>query len=335
MLLLVVRAVCALSAFVVCCPYSRCQNAVIDKPSDRSQADRDMGSTRTVERSIELGPYVVRIAEDAGPRILGFARTGGPDLFASLPDAVIDVPGLETFHFLGGHRLWSAPEVPQTTYQPDDSDVEIAFDGEIVRVSAKPDGSGLAKRISLVHRDGKVIVDHELTNAGTEPVYVAPWAITQFAPGGVAYLPHSQETADPFGVLPNRSLVVWPYTDLGAPEISFGLRFTAVSASSRSEKMKIGLRNSLGWLAYSAHGEIFVKWSAVHDDGSPYVDSDASVQCYRDERFLELETLGPLTTLDPGGTVSHRETWATLSTEGDDIEEFLARLEPDPVTMLP
>jgi len=32
-------------------------------------------------------------------------------------------------------------------------------------------------------------------------------------------------------------------------------------------------------------------------------------ECYCNPHFLELETMGPRTTLAPGESVSHRETW--------------------------
>ena len=332
-MLLLVGAPLYLISLGVCIFYSRSRNADRGKPSGRGRTNRDMNSTPTPERRVELGPYVVRVAEKAGPRILGFARRGGPDLFAHLPEAVIDVPGLDRFHFLGGHRLWRAPESPGVTYQPDDAGAVVVFDGQQVDVVGLPDRDGVRKRMLLEHQGGKLIVDHELSNTGDEPVDVAPWAITQLAPGGVAYVPHSTQLADAHGVVPNRSLVLWPYTDLGAPEFGFESSFTAVAASGRPEKMKVGLSNERGWLAYLSGRELFIKWSSLHIEGAVYVDRDASVQCYRDERFLELETLGPLATLDPGDTVSHRETWASLSIGEDGVEDVLARIGPDPVTM--
>jgi hypothetical protein len=294
-----------------------------------------MKSDPMAERKIDLGPYVVRMAESAGPRVLGVTRDGGPDLFGYLPDAVIDTPGMDSYRFLGGHRMWRAPEIPETTYQPDDRGVVVSFDGHHLRALGPADLDGVKKRLTMSHSHGKLIVDHELINEGPMPVDTAPWAITQFAPGGVAYVPHTTEPVDLHGVQPNRELVLWPYTDLGAPELGFEPSFTTVAASGREAKTKIGLSNSRGWVAYSSQGAIFVKWSSLHVEGQTYADRNASVQCYRDERFLELETLGPLATLHPGTTVLHREVWALLSAKDTEIDKILMRLEPDPVTMQP
>lgn len=229
--------------------------------------------------------------------------------------------------------MWRAPEIPGVMYQPNDRGVVVAFDGQRLDAAGLPDREGVHKRMILEHSDGTLVVDHEISNLGAEAVDLAPWAIAQLAPGGVAYVLHLMQLADAHGVAPNRSLVLWPYTDLGAPEFAFGPSLTAVAASDRPERMKVGLSNERGWLAYLSERELFIKWSHVHIATERYVDRNASVQCYRDERFLELETLGPLATLHPGDTVSHRETWASLSIGEDDIEDVLARIGPDPVTM--
>src|SRR5215510_2464699 len=65
------------------------------------------------------------ITRSVGPRIISFGFKGGENLFAEVPEAVIDTPDDDVFHFYGGHRLWHAPEEPRRTYLPDDSPVDI------------------------------------------------------------------------------------------------------------------------------------------------------------------------------------------------------------------
>jgi hypothetical protein len=64
------------------------------------------------------------------------------------------------------------------------------------------------------------ITDHSLTNQGLWPIETAPWAITQLKPGGVAILPQQVGPADPDGVQPNRTLALWPYTDIGSAHLN-------------------------------------------------------------------------------------------------------------------
>jgi hypothetical protein len=75
-----------------------------------------------------------------------------------------------------------------------------------------------------------------------------------------------------------------------------------------------------------------VKWAA-HRDGGNYLDFGASAQCYRDERFIELETLGPLTNLHPGKEVRHREVWTVHDLGNGTLDEYLATLPTQPMEM--
>ncbi len=278
--------------------------------------------------AIDLGPVTVTVARDAGPRVLGYARRGGPDLFARLPGAVIDHPGAGTYAFLGGHRLWVAPEVPAVTYRPDDQPVAVEASGGGVRLTGPPDADGIVKEIA-VRQDGELtVVDHVLRHEGGRPLRVAAWAITQLAVGGVAVLPHSPAPADPDGVLPNRSVSLWPYTD--PAEVELAASELRIAATARPTRVKVGTQNRRGWLAYSAGGEVFVKWAPLHRDDRAYPDLGSSAECYRDHRFLELETLGPLTDLPPGAELRHREVWRMIPQDGGRLEDLLAGLPADP-----
>ncbi len=280
--------------------------------------------------TFDFGPVQVRVGATAGPRIVGYARTEGPDVFASLPDSVIEHPAIGTYRFIGGHRLWRAPEVPAVTYHPDDAPVQITEIDDGFDVVGVPDRDGVIKRLSLRQSGQFTIVDHWLDNNGQDTVRTAPWAITQLTPGGVAVLPQSEQPSDTDRVRPNRHMVLWPYTNLSDPEIEFELNRVVVRATSRPSKMKIGQPNYRGWMAYALGGELFIKWSDLHKHGAPYADLGASTQCYRDERFLELETLGPLVTLHPGARVVHREIWQLRSFNDETLQQTLNSLPPVP-----
>ena len=77
------------------------------------------------------GDLTLTFAE-TGPRITGLRVGDQENLFAELPGLVIERPGEEPFRFLGGHRLWLAPEVPAVTYLPDDEAVAFThYDGHL------------------------------------------------------------------------------------------------------------------------------------------------------------------------------------------------------------
>lgn len=273
---------------------------------------------------------VLEVVLDAGPRILGCRRLDGPSPFARLPNEVIDHPAAGTFAFIGGHRLWRAPEVPATTYQADDRPVRLHRHDDLLAITGHPDTDGIVPTLEVRPAGDDLVVDHVLRHTGEAPIRCAPWAITQLAVGGTAILPLADEPADPDGVQPNRALVLWPYTDPADPDLDLRHDEVRIHSSTESVKAKVGAANRRGWLAYALDGELFVKWAAPHDDEADHVDFGATAQCYRDHRFLELETLGPVTTLEPGASIRHRETWSLRPLGDRPLDDVLADLPTIP-----
>jgi hypothetical protein len=107
---------------------------------------------------------------------------------------------------------------------------------------------------------------------------------------------------------------------------------TLIRGAEDPHPFKIGVENRRGWLAYRRSGEVFVKWSRTHRDDADYLDRGASAQVYRNDRFIELETLSPLTVLAPGERIEHREVWrlhrASVDSIGD-LTEALERIEAE------
>jgi hypothetical protein len=255
------------------------------------------------------------ITKSVGPRIIGLALQQGESLFAVLPDDKAECPGLGTFSFRGGHRLWSAPEDFRTTYIPDDDPLSIEEVPEGLLVTQPIQvRTGMQKslRITLPGRGARVMIDHTLENRGNEPVELAPWAITQLKPGGVGILPQPAGAVDKDGLLPNRQIALWPYTQIDSPYITWGDRFVFVQAAMQDGALKVGFPNPDGWLGYALEGTLFVKHAEFRPQAS-YYDRQSSSECYCNPRFLELETLGPRSTLEPGQGTTHREVWAIHS----------------------
>ena len=162
------------------------------------------------------------ITQSVGPRVLSLSFNDGENIMAELPDAILNCPGSGLFHAYGGHRLWHAPEEPGRTYLPDDFPVEIVpmENGYLVTQDVETQ-TGLQKSMEICLQGDapKVVITHRLSNHGLWPVTCAPWAITQLKTGGVAVLPQSCEGT---GVLPNRSLALWPYTNPSNPNVTWG-----------------------------------------------------------------------------------------------------------------
>jgi len=274
---------------------------------------------------VKNGALSLWITHAVGPRIIGLSVGAGSNLLAVLPDATTITPTGKLYRFHGGHRLWRGPEDLELTYVPDDKPVTVSNVSAFGLAFAQPPEqlSGIQKRMTVTLPDdtATVVIDHEISNQGNELAELAPWAITQLRPGGFGILPMSQAAT---GLLPNRRLTLWPYTQMNSSHIEWGDRYVFVHANMLDNKLKIGWANPDGWLGYWIDDILFVK-QAAFQDGADYVDYGSSTECYCDPRFLELETLGPRTTLEPGESVSHRETWRLFECAGLNAEESAVR----------
>ena len=269
------------------------------------------------------------VTRSAGPRILSLRFLGGENLLAEQPNAVAQRPDGSLYHFVGGHRLWHAPEHMPRTYVLDSAPVEIEpiADGLLVRQPVEVE-TGMEKTIQIGLRVDvpQITVTHTLVNRGLWPVECAAWAITQFKTGGLAILPQADEDT---GLLPNRNLAIWPYTDMSNPNLRLGRRHILLQANMQSP-FKIGFANPRGWLAYWNMGVLFVK-QADYQPEARYYDFGSSSECYCNDQFIELETLSPIRLIQPGGSLTHVEHW-TLSAlahgprDEDEVELLLAYL---------
>jgi hypothetical protein len=269
--------------------------------------------------SLDNASLSLLVTQSVGPRIISLSLHGEENILASLPDAVAVRPDGKAFHFYGGHRLWHAPEHMPRTYGIDDSPVKIIPlpNGLSITQPTEPEtGIQKALRIELVDDQPKITITHTLTNHNTWAVECAPWAITQFKPGGVAILPLNRADS---GLLPNRSLAIWSYTDMSSPCLHWGREYLWLDAQMTSP-FKIGFSNPRGWIAYTLNGSLFVK-CAEYQANAEYYDFGSSSECYCCDAFLELETIAPITKLQPGKAVSHIEIWELYKTSVSIVSE--------------
>jgi hypothetical protein len=251
----------------------------------------------------------------AGPRIVRLSLAGSSEnLLAETPEVSWETP-YGTYHLYGGHRLWCAPEKAGITSQPDDADLRIELISQGVRLIGAPQPvGGLSKILEVRLEAGRagVRLRHRLTNHGDAPVELAPWAITQLPLGGQAILPQPTQPVDKDGLLPNRSLVLWPYTHWCDPRLKLGDEMIIVNGIPLADKFKIGYKNCSGWAGYLRQGIFFGKKFETHEHGN-YADLGCNLEIYCDHRCLELETLGPLCTLEPGEALDYAEEWIILT----------------------
>ena len=263
--------------------------------------------TRTLESKHPRLEYLT----EAGPRIVRlFLGDSSQNLLVELPNAVIPTP-VGDYHLRGGHRLWHAPEVIPRTYVPDDAGLEVAeIPGGVRLIGPTEASTGMQKSIEIqLSADRPVItLRHLVRNDGVWPVELAPWAITQLPLGGMAILPQQAEPLDAARLLPNRQLVIWPYTRWSDSRLQLGEDYILLHAQPLQPPCKIGYLNRRGWVGYLRHEVLFVKRFAAAPAAS-HVDFGCNAESYCNDEFIEVETIGPLAKLDPGQSAEHVETW--------------------------
>jgi hypothetical protein len=263
---------------------------------------------------LDNGELRLEYLTESGPRIVRLLLHGSADnLLAEVPHLSWSTPhGL--YFPRGGHRLWVAPEMVGRTAIPDDDglQVEPLPDGvRLLQPTERPTGIRKSLEIHLPPGEPRAVLHHELANDGPASVEVAPWAITMLRPGGVAVLPQPTEPADPDGLLPNRSLVLWPYTHWRDPRIHPTDPFLFIDSRPLGSPCKVGTLNRSGWSGYLSGDVLFVKRYAAQPD-QPHTDMGCNTEVYVCHAYLELESLAPLCRLNPGDSVMHTETWEVL-----------------------
>ncbi|MBI5305423.1 MAG: hypothetical protein HY868_25060 [Chloroflexi bacterium] len=248
---------------------------------------------------------------DVGPRIIRFGFVGEANEFKEYADQLGKTGGDE-WRIYGGHRLWHAPEVLPRTYAPDNSPIKFETLGDGIKLIQPVERTtGIAKEIELhlAPNAASARVVQRLTNHNVWAVEFAPWALSVMAQGGKAILPLPRRGEHPADLQAANRLVLWHFTDMSDPRWTWGNKYILLRQdATMSRPQKLGASVPDGWCAHARDGHLFVKRTAFQSDAQ-YTDLGCSVETFTNADMLELETLGPLTRLEPGATVEHVETW--------------------------
>jgi hypothetical protein len=268
------------------------------------------------------------ITLDVGPRIIRYAFPGEKNVFVEMPEQLGGV-GEKDWKIRGGHRLWTAPEGPHS-YAPDNGPVtykKISETAVDVTEPANPEfGFQKTLRVELL-ADEVVRITYLLTNTSASVLNISPWVLSVMAPGGVALIPqppldlHPSEfpegrEAKDEEFLPNRELVLWPFTDLSDGRYAFSENFLRVTYRPEKPATKLGLKLATGWVAYQNGENVFAKHFA-YDPAQPYPDRGCNFEVFTNVTILELESLAPALPLAPGATATHVEHWVLRKSAAD------------------
>lgn len=266
---------------------------------------------------------------DVGPRIIYYAIDGSENILYEDRQDLINKGGDffdknfhkgEMWHIYGGHRLWRSPE-DLASYYPDNYpiDVEILDNGAVFTAKPEIETTGLQKIIKITYEDGIFTVEHKFVNKSSKPTKCSLWALTVLDKGGIAYYPYTTEDT---GLLPNRNLVMWAYTDIRDKRIKIVNEGVILRQDKKAKSaLKLGFLNQTGEHYYLRGDTLFsVIVDKAKKDGA-YPDWSCSTETYTNEIMLELETISELKELKPEESAVHTEKWRLF---GKDTDVFKA-----------
>jgi hypothetical protein len=260
---------------------------------------------------VSNGELELVLTGEVGPRVIRLGFAGQRNLFAEMKGQMGGTNEKE-WMIRGGHRLWIAPEAKPLTYELDNAPVQIrAIRNGVKTVQATGPLSGVQKTMefTMAPRRNEVKVVHTLTNRSRKPVTLSPWALTVMAPHGMAIIPLPEKIPHTKRLTHNQEWSLWGYTDFTDGRWTIGSRYLFFRQDPKKGPNKLGVAHREGWVAYQLDQFLFVKCFA-YLDGAKYPDGGVNFETFSNEEMLEVETLGPLVTLQPGRSVRHEELWS-------------------------
>lgn len=293
--------------------------------------------------SLSNGVIEAYVTLDVGPRIIRFGYVGGQNFMRDERSAFEPKSDKEFTDFFGegtkwenfgGHRIWLSPESYPETYIPDSAPVEyeLTENGAVFTPKAcKPIGAAFRLELKLDADDANMQVNMRVTNIGNTEKRFAIWGLTVSAQNGTLIIPMNTNDT---GLLSNRIISVWPYTDMSDKRIYWGKKYVTLSQDNAAETpIKLGFDLNCGSAYYCLNGEVFCKHYDTEHPNADYPDGGCSFETYTNDQFIEIESLGRLNTVKPGETVENTESWSLMKQPCDvdfkndgSIDELFSKL---------
>ena len=209
-------------------------------------------------------------------------------------------------------KEWNWPPVPEFDKKPytiDQQAPSLVITSEVSpRLPYR-----IRKEFAIDAKDGAIVVTYSIINESDEERCVAPWEITRVENrGGLIFFDAPADSITPAGLMnfQAKSGAVW-YTPDEAPQNR------KINADGR------------GWLAYSNDGLLLLKTFQDLQSSEP-APGEAEIQVYvnRGKTYIELESQGAYTTLQPHGQLSWTVRWYLLPVADSAEESLLQAIRP-------
>lgn len=251
------------------------------------------------------------VTTDIGPRIIRYGSIGGQNLFREFENDLGKKGGKE-YRLYGGTRFWHGPEASPRCYFPDNQMVKYHWDGKVLTLTQETEPTtGMQKEVQILCgvKNDPVEITYRIFNKTLWDIKLAPWILSIMNLGGRGIIPQEPFQTWEEKLTPARPLVLWGYTTMDDPRWIWGKKYIQLRQDPKSKtRQKLGILNSLGWVAYYLNEQVFIKRYGF-DPEVEYTDFGVNTEIYADADIFEIETLGAFNTIKPGGYCEHKEKW--------------------------
>ena len=220
-----------------------------------------------------------------------------------------------------GSTFWTAPQKewnwpPVQEFDKQAYTIQKKEDDRLVITSPVSQRLGLSvgKDFQIDKKDGAFVITYSIKNEGKEPRRVAPWEISRVpnADGQILF-----EAVDS----------IWP-AGLISFEQANGAVWYRTDEAQQNRKVNADAR---GWLAYAADGLLLVKRFQDLKNNEP-APGEAEVQVYvnRGKSYIELESQGAYTLLQPGESLQWTVCWYLMPADTANKKEMLKKISALP-----
>ena len=260
------------------------------------------------------------VTVDIGPRIIRFGFVGEQNIMCSNRKAFPPMSDKTFTDYYGegkrwenlaGHRIWISPESYPETYAPDLDPVEYELtEYGAIFTPAPEKENGVAKtlEIKMDPDDANMLVSMKVQNISDKDKTFAVWGLSVSEKDGTLIIPMNTNDT---GLLANRSISVWPYTDMSNDRIYWGKRYVTLRQDGKYEQpIKLGFDLNCGTVYFCLNDEIFRKSFDTNHPDRTYPDGGCSFETYTNENMIEVESLSELKTVKPGDSSCLTESWS-------------------------
>ena len=147
-------------------------------------------------------------------------------------------------------------------------------------------------------------VIQKIENTSNQSVTGAAWGVNTLDAGGKAQVSFVNDNSSVYN--PTRVLSLWSDTSLGDPRIRFEKDLLMATHMPISDYFKIGMYCNPGYVTFINKGQKFVL-TFESKSYQAYPDNGCNFELYMCKQFMELESLGEITTRLPGQCAAHEE----------------------------